>query len=314
MSETAMESAKNMAKDHKEASRKRQIDFLRTHYNKAIVDAAIAYADSEISQRHLYPYLHDSVMLEMAKAKAIEAGQQEVAGFIEMQMEFDTQNIFNVLTFAYVHGMSFGISNPNIGKTPEPVTDYVLSKDFAFIFDYGDNDFGTPIEQAAKEYCKEYNNLLRQIELYSSISDGDGDLMVESYKKDLEFMEDPNTVRQLMKAAFIGAYMTGAIDRCWVCSNKSFNAMERLNKAQDLANNYFNFETNAIHYDVYNTDRVNWKFGTWDEVSKFGLEKYKGQQGEDDLKQANGDFTKYWLNGEVLIVRMVDGKLVAETH
>ena len=312
MSETAMESAKNMAKDHKEASRKRQIDFLRTHYNKAIVDAAIAYADSEISQRHLYP--HDSVMLEMAKAKAIEAGQQEVADFIEMQMEFDTQDIFNVLTFAYVHGMSFGISNPNIGKTPEPVTDYVLSKDFAFIFDYSDNDFGIPIEQAAKEYCKEYNNLLRQIELYSSISDGDGDLMVESYKKDLEFMEDPNTVRQLMKAAFIGAYMTGAIDRCCVYSNKPFNAMERLNKAQDLANNYFNFETNAIHYDVNNTDRVNWKFGTWDEVSKFGLEKYKGQQGEDDLKEANGDFTKYWLNGEVLIVRMVDGKLVAETH
>ena len=308
-----MESAKNTAKDHKEASRKRQIDFLRTHYNKAIVDAAIAYADSEISQRHLYSYPHDSVMLEMAKAKAIEAGQQEVADFIEMQMEFDTQDIFNVLTFAYVHGMSFGISNPNIGKTPEPVTDYVLSKDFAFIFDYGDNDFGIPIEQAAKEYCKEYNNLLRQIELYSSISDGDGDMMVESYKKDLEFMEDPNTVRQLMKAAFIGAYMTNAIDRCWICSNKPFNAMERLNKAQDLANNYFNFETNAKH-GVDNTDRVNWKFGTWDEVSKFGLEKYKGQQGEDDLKKANGDFTKYWLNGEVLIVRMVDGKLVAETH
>ena len=313
MSETAMESAKNTAKDHKEASRKRQIDFLRTHYNKAIVDAAIAYADSEISQRHLYSYPHDSVMLEMAKAKAIEAGQQEVADFIEMQMEFDTQDIFNVLTFAYVHGMSFGISNPNIGKTPEPVTDYVLSKDFAFIFDYSDNDFGIPIEQAAKEYCKEYNNLLRQIELYSSISDGDGDMMVESYKKDLEFMEDPNTVRQLMKAAFIGAYMTNAIDRCCVCSNKPFNAMERLNKAQYLANNYFNFETNT-NYDVDNTDRVNWKFGTWDEVSKFGLEKYKGQQGEDDLKEANGDFTKYWLNGEVLIVRMVDGKLVAETH
>ena len=310
MSETAMESAKNMAKDHKKASRKRQIDFLRTHYNKAIVDAAIAYADSEISQRHLYSYPHDSVMLEMAKAKAIEAGQQEVADFIEMQMESDTQDMFNVLTFAYVHGMSFGISNPNIGKTPEPVTDYVLSKDFAFIFDYGDNDFGIPIEQAAKEYCKEYNNLLRQIELYSS--DGDGDLMVESYKKDLEFMEDPNTVRQLMKAAFIGAYMTGSIDRCWICSNKPFNAMERLNKAQYLANNYFNFETNAIHYDINNTDRVKWKFGTWDEVSKFGLEEYKKQQGEDGLKEANGDFTKYWLNGEVLIVRMVDGKLIQE--
>ena len=308
----AMTAAKNMAKDHKESSRKRQIDFLRTHYNKAIVDAAIEYADFEIANRPSYP--HDSVMLEMAKAKAIDAGQQEVADFIEMQMEIDTQDVFNVLTFAYVHGMSFGLSNPNISKTPEPVTDYVLSKDFAFIFDYGDNDFGMPIERAAQEYCKEYNNLLRQIELYSGLSDGSGDLMVESYKKDLEFMEDPNTIRQLMKAALIGEYMTGSIDRCWIGGNKSFDAMERVNKTLDLANNYFNFETDAIHYDVDNTDRVWWKFGTWDEVSKFGLEEYKGQQGEEDLKRANGDFTKYWLNGEVLIVRMVDGKLVAETH
>jgi hypothetical protein len=308
----AMTAAKNMAKDHRESSRKRQIDFLRTHYNKAIVDAAIEYADFEIEHRPSYP--HDSVMLEMAKAKALDAGQKEVADFIEMQMEIDTQDVFNVLTFAYVHGMSFGLSNPNISKTPEPVTDYVLSKDFAFIFDYGDNDFGMPIERAAQEYCKEYNNLLRQIELYSGISDGAGDLMVESYKKDLEFMEDPNTVRQLMKAAFIGEYMTGSIDRCWIGSNKSFDAMERVNKTLDLANNYFNFETNAIHYDIDNTDRVCWKFGTWDEVSKFGLEEYKGQQGEEDIKRANGDFTKYWLNGEVLIVRMVDGKLVAETH
>lgn len=312
MSEVTTDTVKNMVKDRKEESRKRQIDFLRTHYNKAIVDAAIDYADFEIEHHPSYP--HDSTLLKVAKAKALDAGQKEVADFIEMQMEIDTASVFNVLTFAYVHGMSFGLSNPGISKTPEPVTDYVLSKDFAFIFDFGDNDFGMPIGRAAREYCKEYNNLLRQIELYSSISDGSGDLMVESYKKDLEFMEDPNTVRQLMKAAFIGEYMTGSIDRCWIGGNKSFNAMERVNKTLDLANNYFNFETNTTHYDVDNTDRVDWKFGTWDEVSKFGLEEYKGQQGEEELKHANGDFTKYWLNGEVLIVRMVDGKLVAETR
>lgn len=312
MSEVTMDTVKNMAKNHKEESRKRQINFLRTHYNKAIVDAAIDYADFEIEHRPSYP--HDSTLLKMAKAKALDAGQKEVADFIEMQMEIDTEAVFNVLTFAYVHGMSFGLSNPGISKTPEPVTDYVLSKDFAFIFDFGDNDFGMPIERAAQEFCKEYNNLLRQIELYSNISDGSGDLMVESYKKDLKFMEDPNTVRQLMKAAFIGEYMIGSIDRCWIGENKQFDAMERLNKTMDLANNYFNFETNTTHYDVDNTDSINWKFGTWDEVSKFGLEEYKGQQSEEDLKRANGDFTKYWLNGEVLIVRMVDGKLVAETH
>ena len=309
MSEVTMDTVKNMANNSKEESRKRQIDFLRTHYNKAIVDAAIEYADNEIERGPLCP--HDSFMLKMAKAKALEAGQQEVADFIEMQIDFDTEDLFNILTFAYVHGMFFGLSNPNINKTPEPANDYVLSKDFAFVFYFSDNDFGMPIEQAAKEYCKEYNNLLRKIEMHSSGSE----VMDSSYKKDLEFMEDPNNVRELIKAGFIGEYMTGTIDRCWLDGKPQFNAMERLNKAQDLVNNYFNFKTNTSKSIIPgNDDTVDWKFGTWDEVSKFGLERFKNWQGEEELEYANGDFTKYWLNGEVLIVRMVGGKLVAEVH
>ena len=128
-------------------------------------------------------------------------------------------------------------------------------------------------------------------------------------------MENPNNVRELIKAGFIGEYMTGTIDRCWMDRKSQFNAMECLNKAQDLVNNYFNFKTNTSKSIISGgDDTVDWKFGTWDEVSKFGLERYKGQQGEEELEYANGDFTKYWLNGEVLIVRMVDGKLVSEIH
>ena len=302
-----------MANNSKEEGRKRQIDFLRTHYNKAIVDAAIEYADNGIKRGPLCP--HNSFLLKMAKAKALEEGQQEVADFIEMQIDFDTEDLFNILTFAYVHGMFFGLSNPNINKTPEPANDYVLSKDFAFIFDFSDNDFGMYIEQAAKEYCKEYNNLLRKIEMYSSDGECPSNITVNSCKKDLEFMEDPNNVRELIKAGFIGEYMTGTIDRCWMDGKPQFNAMERLNKAQNLVNNYFNFKTNTSKSSIpSNDDTVYWKFGTWDEVSKFGLERFKSWQGKEELEKANGDFTKYWLNGEVLIVRMVGGELVAETH
>ena len=307
-----MDEIKNTIKDYKEVIRKKQIEYLRTYYNRDIVDAAIEYADNEIKRGPLCP--HNSFMLKMAKAKALEAGQQEVADLIEMlemQIDFDTEDLFNILTFAYVHGMFFGLSNPNINKTPEPANDYVLSKDFAFVFYFGDNDFGMYIEQAAKEYCNEYNNLLRKIEMYS----GDSDIMVNSYKKGLEFMEDPNNVRELIKARFIGVYMTGTIDRCWLDGKPQFNAMEHLNKAQDLVNNYFNFKTNTRKSIIPgNEDVVDWKFGTWDEVSKFGLERFKSWQGEKELEDANGDFTKYWLNGEVLIVRMVGGKLVAEVH
>ena len=203
-------------------------------------------------------------------------------------------------------GVSFGLDNHNIRKTPTPVTDYALSKDFAFIFDFGDNDYRTYIERAAQEYCKEYNGLLNRIEMDYLIAD--------SYKKDIEFMENPDNVREIMKAAFIGEYMTGSVDRCWLGEKtENFNAAERLINVQDLANNYFNFKSNTDRYSD-NTERVDWKFGTWDEVSKFGLEEFKGMQGDTDIKRANGDFTKYWLNGEVLIVRMIDGRLVAEVH
>lgn len=299
-----MDELKNTIKEYKETIRKKQIDYLRTYYNRDIVDAAIEYADSMIECQVIS--LHDSTMLNMAKTKALEAGQEEVADFIEMQNQIDYQEAFNALTFAYVQGVSFGLDNHNISKTPKPVNNYALSKDFAFIFDFADNDYRTYIERAAQEYCKEYNSLLDRVEMEYDFAN--------LYKKDIEFMENPDNVREIMKAAFIGEYMTGSVDRCWLGEKtENFNAAERLITVQDLANNYFNFKSNTDRYSD-NTERVDWKFGTWDEVSKFGLEEFKGQQGDADIKRANGDFTKYWLNGEVLIVRMVDGKLVAEVH
>ena len=32
-------------------------------------------------------------------------------------------------------------------------------------------------------------------------------------------------------------------------------------------------------------------------------------QSDEEYERANGDFTKYWLNGETLVVKMVDGEL-----
>ena len=299
-----MDELKNTIKDYKEVIRKKQIDYLRTYYNRDIVDAAIEYADSMIERQVIS--LHDSTMLNMAKTKALEAGQEEVADFIDMQNQIDYQEAFNALTFAYVQGVVFGLDNHNISKTPKPVNNYALSKDFAFIFDFGDNDYRTYIERAAQEYCKEYNSLLDRVEMEYDFEN--------LYKKDIEFMENPDNVREIMKAAFIGEFMTGSVDRCWLGEKtENFNAAERLITVQDLANNYFNFKSNTDRYSD-NTERVDWKFGTWDEVSKFGLEEFKGQQSKKDIERANGDLTKYWLNGEVLIVRMIDGRLVAEVH
>lgn len=53
-----MEEIKNTIKDYKEVIRKKQIDYLRTYYNRNIVGAAIEYADSMIERQVIS--LHDS--------------------------------------------------------------------------------------------------------------------------------------------------------------------------------------------------------------------------------------------------------------
>lgn len=292
--------------DSKQNSRTRQIDFLRTHYNSVIVDAAIKYADNEIARHSSYP--NDIVILKVARDKALKAGQTEIADLIEDQMESNMSNAFDRLTYAYIDGILFGLNNPDTSKVPEPVTDYVLNKDFSFLFDYTDNDFSGLVQDAAQIFCDEYNYLLRQIELHTDPGEVGPNGMVEHYKENLEYMEDPANVRQFMKALFIGEYMSNSTDRPRLDNKGPFSATERLKKAEDLVNNYLPFDEKDD-----GDGRSFWKFGTWKEISEYGLERYKRQQSTEELEYANGDFTKYWLNGEVLIVRMVDGKLIVQS-
>lgn len=276
--------------DSKQNSRTRQIDFLRTYYNSAIVDAAIKYADNEIAR-------HSSLKSIRNEVLGLKVGQTET-------VESNMSNAFDRLTFAYIDGILFGLNNPDTSKIPDPVTDYVLNKDFAFLFDYTDNDFSALMEGAVQIFCDEYNYLLRQIELCEASSNS----MVDHYKGDLEYMEDPTNVRQFMKALFIGEYMSNSTCRPRLDSKGLFSATERLKKAEDLVNNYLPFDEKDDE-----SSRPAWKFGTWKEVSDYGLERYKRQQSTEELEYANGDFTKYWLNGEVLIVRMVNGKLTVQS-
>ena len=52
-----------------------------------------------------------------------------------------------------------------------------------------------------------------------------------------------------------------------------------------------------------------WLTGKFDEISKVCEEQYKGMQ--DDYTRK---FEDYWLNGDVLIVKMVNGRLTAKVR
>lgn len=196
--------------------------------------------------------------------------------------------------------------NPII-NTSEFVNDYIESKNFAFLFDSADNDFASCIEHAAKAYCKEYNYLLEKIKSLSNNGDDVKNMIcIESYKGDIEFMEDPKNAREIMKSLFISEYISHAAEPIYYfrINGTKYNATQICKKAQNLAEYYFP--------DDVEDDYTDWKFGTWEEIEKFGLKEYEGQMSEEGIKRANGDFSKYYLNGEVLIVRMVNGKLKAE--
>ena len=108
-------------------------------------------------------------------------------------------------------------------------------------------------------------------------------------------MENPENIINLMKGAFVGAYMTGMVDRCWLGSREDY--ADRLYDAGKYID-YLGFD-----------DQESWKFGTWKEVNDEGLVKYRNMQSDEEFERANGDFTKYWLNGETLVVKMVNGEL-----
>ena len=271
--------------------RQNQIDFLKSYYNDNIVNAAVKYADDEMARGT--NLLLDDIWVDKIKKEAEKLGSEDIGFYVDYISKDKTNSLFSILTFAYVKGLVVGIDNPSMKVAPDPMTEYTKNKDFAFFFDFGDNDFGGYVERAAREFCNEYNQLLRNIDLYQR--DGFSDRMAESYKKDLEFMENPENVINLMKGAFIGEYMTGMVDRCWMGSREDYT--DRLKDAERY-----------IDYLGFNKQE-SWKFGTWKEVNDEGLVRYRNMQSDEEYERANGDFTKYWLNGETLVVKMVDGEL-----
>ena len=272
--------------------RQNQIDFLKSYYNDNIVNAAVKYADDEIANGTAIRL--DNIMLNMIKKEAEKLKSEDIKLYVDYISKDKSNSLFSILTSAYIKGLVEGINNPSIKVTPDPMSDYTRNKDFAFFFNFYDNDFEYYIERAAQEVCKEYNQLLRNIDLYSKGDDG-SIRMADSYKKNLEFMENPANIINLMKGLFIGEYMTGMVDRCWMGSREDY--ANRLKDAEK-------------YIDYLGFDKIeSWMFGTWKEVNDVGLVRYRNMQSDEEYERANGDFSNYWLNGETLIVKMVDGEL-----
>lgn len=252
------------------------IEFLRRYYSEDIIAQACAYCDELYSDK------------------------------------YDEGDII----YTYIKGFQHGKLNPNMDITHQNTCDYIKNKDFAFIFDFRDNDFGLYIERAAEKFCQKYNEILSNIERYTKLENSIENLQyssVQSYIEDLENMEKIDNIIELMKALFIGEYMLDSADRFW--GKKPFSYSDKLKQAMHYVD-YLDFDEQVHEYeeDCSNGETITYKKYRWligkiDEISKVCEEQYKDMQVENTC-----NFENYWLNGEVLIVKMVNGKLTAKVR
>ena len=156
--------------------------------------------------------------------------------------------------FAFINGARKAIEG-DYGRsylfpTVKDDCEYVKNKDFAFIYRFGDNDFGEYFTSVIEEYAKRYKGLLSQINLYNNI--GGSNLMTDSYIKEIDALEKPDNIVNIFKTLFKGFYLI----------------YDRYNPS-----NVFSFEDNEN--DVQKTlgyldiKKEKFIFGTCEEIDKY---------------------------------------------
>jgi hypothetical protein len=207
-------------------------------------------------------------------------------------------SIENSIAFAWIYGCKYAVQN-EIGSTA-PVHDdqkseYRKNKDFAFMYYFGDNDFGLDFEHAARLYCEKYNDTLHQIDCYD-----DNAHMADFYKKNLEQLENPDNIITILKSGILSK----EFEHSFYHNIHTFDEIvadikhtyDYLDINLDKTRNLYNYEND--NYEFSGTIS-NFKCGTFDEVKEHALR----------MEQGNYTWDNLWQNGECLYVFIENGEM-----
>lgn len=187
--------------------------------------------------------------------------------------------------FAFINGARKAIESDYgrsyLSPTVKDNCEYVNNKDFAFIYHFGDNDFGGYFTSVIEEYTKRYKGLLSQIELYTNV-DGSS-LMTDSYIKEINAFENPNNVVNIFKTLFKGFYLI----------HDHYNS-----------SNIFSFEDNENDakkaLDYLNIKKEDFIFGTCQEIDEYI---------KNNFVTTFHDTPCIWDNGETLYFKVKSGEV-----
>ena len=274
-------------------------DLNYSYYHKELVDAAKAFAENYYKENH---FISDVKCLKLAEriTDVSEEHKTSMQNLIYKQM-------LERIESAYLYGMQYAVDN-EIGSTKPThetqLCQYQKDKDFAFIFKFGDNDFGNYFEHAAKLYCNSYNSLIGTIKTYTEFAPKS----VKSYIKDIDNIEKRKTIIEALKLGITSYTFQSDVDTYHLESISFENSMKDANR---YANEYFDFngelqlwdkDENGEYIATETVQRL--VIGTRADVEA-AVKNYGHPYEETMIPQ---DFP-YWCNGEALIVYMKDGFL-----
>lgn len=269
------------------------------YYHKELVDAAKAFAENFYKENQ---FISDIKCLELAEKlpETAEKHKKDMQNLIYKQMleRFES---------AYLYGMQYAVAN-DIGSTKpgheSQLCQYQKDKDFAFVFKFGDNDFGNYFEYAAKLYCNGYNSLINTINTYTEFAPKS----VKNYIKDIDNLEKRETIIEALKLGITSYTFQSDVDTYHIESMSFENSMKDANR---YANEYFDFNGELQLWDkdengeyIVTGTEPRLVIGTRADVEAT-VKNYGHPYEETMIPQ---DFP-YWCNGEALIVYMKDGFL-----
>ena len=165
--------------------------------------------------------------------------------------------------------------------------EFTKNRDFAFMFNFYDNDFSGYIEEAIEKYIEKYNREMCQIENYTKFN-----YDIKTYIDKIEKYESWGTIKEMFKTLYKQSVINYKCDDLTCNDNcDTMTLHEMLNKAErDIQ--YLGFD---------NPD--SYIFGTNADIDKILEDGYKYDE-DKPIEE-----TYYWDNCETLIVRVKDGRM-----
>lgn len=258
-------------------------------YNRELVDKAFEYLQD--SQNN------DAIKLGLMAELTLMANDYKEYNGVE-RAKIIGENLYDTFqstfVFAFLHGATEGVKmdiKNTFPRLEDTMSEYRKNKDFCVFFNFGDNDFGGYIENGAKIYADKYNGILKDIDLYKGNKDWNERKSL--YVKDLAEMEQIATIQKIIACGVMSSIIE---DRGKHTLNSKAGIKDFIEDA------YYDMDYLNI------TDESRYRIGTYEEVEKWVVENNLNNQ---DKPKEELNLKNIWINGEALVMAVINGKMEA---